>query len=225
MIYFLEDDNSIRKLVIYALNNQGYKAQGFDRPSAFYRAMEQKKPSLVLLDIMLPEEDGISVLKKLKSDPATAGTAVIMITAKSDEYDRVEGLDNGADDYIVKPFGMMELMARIRAVLRRTEPDSRLREFTSGILYVSPEKHEVRVSGEAVNLTKKEFKLLCLLIENEGIVMNRSVLMDKVWDLGSERENRTLDVHIRTLRSKLGDAGAYIETVRGTGYRLSGENK
>ncbi len=222
MIYFLEDDDSIRKLVIYALESQGYDAKGFDRPSAFWQGMEEKRPALVLLDVMLPEEDGIQVLKKIRRNPEFSELPVIMITAKTAEYDRVAGLDAGADDYIVKPFGMMELLARVRAILRRTEGSFDTKEYSTGNLFVSPAKHEVRVEGEQILLTNKEFRLLCLLIENEGIVMNRTMLLDKVWNLGAERENRTLDVHIRTLRAKLKSAGSYIETVRGIGYRLKG---
>jgi Response regulators consisting of a CheY-like receiver domain and a winged-helix DNA-binding domain len=150
---------------------------------------------------------------------------VIMLTAKNTEYDKVQGLDTGADDYIGKPFGMMELVARVRAVLRRAEHTETVKEYTVGALYVSPRRHEVKVNGEEVTLTFKEFSLLCLLLENWGIVMTREVLMNKVWGLGAERENRTLDVHIRTLRSKLGEAGSYIETVRGVGYRITGEDK
>lgn len=224
MVYFLEDDDSIRKLVIYALKNQGYEAEGFDRPSKFYPALHKAAPELILLDLMLPEEDGISVLKKLRADPATAETPVIVITAKVAEYDRVEGLDAGADDYISKPFGMMELMARIRAVMRRAEKKHSHKTYRSAGLELTPDRHEVILNGEPLSLTHKEFLLLCTLVENEGIVMNRSVLMDKVWDLGSERENRTLDVHIRTLRAKLGDAGKQIETVRGMGYKWRNES-
>ena len=225
MIYFLEDDDSIRKLVIYALESQGYEAQGFERPSAFWKQIDGHLPSLILLDIMLPEEDGISILKKLKASPVTAMLPVIMITAKNSEYDRVEGLDAGADDYIVKPFGMMELVARVRAVLRRSETDSASKEYKIGILSVSPERHEVRVGQETVNLTYKEFSLLCLLAENEGMVLSRTMLMDRIWNMETERENRTLDVHVRTLRAKLGAAGAYIETVRGVGYRIKGDGR
>ena len=225
MIFFLEDDDSIRKLVVYALQNQGYEAEGFERPSLFWQAMEQKIPHLILLDVMLPEEDGITIIGKLRMNAGTKDIPVIMVTARTAEYDRVEGLDAGADDYIVKPFGMMELMARVRAVLRRAERKDEPKEYRTGILFVSPLRHEVRVENESVVLTNKEFMLLRLLIENEGIVLNRSVLMDRVWDLGAERENRTLDVHIRTLRSKLGKAGRYIETVRGIGYRLRGEKE
>ena len=221
-IFLLEDDDSIRKLVIYALGSQGYEAQGFDRPSDFWKAMEGPQPTLVLLDIMLPEEDGLSILQKLRASAATKRLPVIMLTAKNTEYDRVVGLDSGADDFISKPFGMMELVARVRAVLRRTEPATVSTEYQIGPLYVSPERHIVRVNGKDVTLTYKEFEILCLMLENEGVVLTRSVLMDRIWGCEFERENRTLDVHIRTLRAKLGEAGSYIETVRGVGYKIEG---
>ena len=219
MIYFLEDDESIRKLVIYALQREGYEAEGFEFPSEFRKAMEREKPELVLLDIMLPEEDGISILKSLrKKDP---GLPVIMLTAKNTEYDKVEGLDAGADDYIAKPFGIMEMMARVRAVLRRSEPKENAAEYRIGSLYLNPGRHEVTVGGKEVILTYKEFMLLTLLAENQDRVLTREILLDRIWGLGAERENRTLDVHIRTLRAKLGNAGNYIRTIRGIGYRFS----
>lgn len=222
LIYLLEDDDSIRKLVIYALNSQGYEAKGFERPAEFWKAMGQAQPDLVLLDIMLPEEDGLTILQKLRAAAGTKKLPVIMLTAKNTEYDRVVGLDSGADDFISKPFGMMELVARVRAVLRRTEPASSSTEYQVGPLYVSPERHIVKVNGQDVTLTYKEFEILCLLLENEGVVLTRSVLMDRIWGCEFERENRTLDVHIRTLRAKLGEAGGCIETVRGVGYKLEG---
>ena len=222
MIYLLEDDDSIRKLVVYGLQTQGYEAEGFEAPSAFWKAVAQQVPELVLLDIMLPEEDGLSVLKKLRNNPATRKLPVIMLTAKNTEYDRVIGLDNGADDFVSKPFGMMELVARVRAVLRRYEPAVGSKEYRVGSLYVCPDRHLVQVDGEEVMLTYKEFEILHLLLENRGMVMTRSILMDKVWGCEMDRENRTLDVHIRTLRAKLGSAGKYIETVRGIGYKISG---
>ena len=222
MIYLLEDDDSIRKLVIYGLESQGYEAEGFEAPSAFWKAMNNRMPELILLDIMLPEEDGLSILQKLRSASATKKLPVIMLTAKNTEYDRVIGLDNGADDFISKPFGMMELVARVRAVLRRTEPSTTSTEYQIGPLYVSPERHIVKVNGKDVTLTYKEFEILCLMLENEGVVLTRSVLMDRIWGCEFERENRTLDVHIRTLRAKLGEAGSYIETVRGVGYKIEG---
>ena len=220
MIYLLEDDESIRKLVVYALEGQGFEAEGFEAPSEFRAALEKRIPELLLLDVMLPEEDGITVLKKLRSDPKTAALPVIMLTAKNTEFDRVEGLDSGADDYISKPFGMMELIARVRAVLRRTDPAPILKEYRSGSLYLCPERHDVRVDGDPVTLTFKEFTLLCLFVENAGKVLTRQVLMDRVWGFEAEYENRTLDVHIRTLRAKLGSAGDLIETVRGIGYKM-----
>lgn len=222
MIYLLEDDDSIRKLVIYGLESQGFEARGFEAPSVFWKAMQQTVPDLVLLDISLPEEDGLSVLKKLRMAPQTRKLSVVMLTAKNTEYDRVIGLDNGADDFVSKPFGMMELMARVRAVLRRTVPEEQNREYQVGKLYVCPARHTVSVNGEEVTLTYKEFQILCLLLENQGMVLSRNALMDQVWGMEIDRENRTLDVHIRTLRSKLGDAGAYIETVRGVGYKIGG---
>lgn len=220
MVYLLEDDDSIRKLVIYGLESQGYEAQGFEVPSKFWKAMNERQPELVLLDIMLPEEDGLSVLHKLRSASATKKLPVIMLTAKNTEYDRVIGLDNGADDFISKPFGMMELVARVRAVLRRSEPTNTCTEYRVGSLYVSPERHIVKVDSKDVTLTYKEFEILCLLLEHAGVVLTRNVLMDRIWGCEFERENRTLDVHIRTLRAKLGEAGNCIETVRGVGYKI-----
>ena len=221
-IYLLEDDDSIRKLVIYALGSQGYEAQGFDRPSDFWSAMEGPQPALILLDIMLPEEDGLSILQKLRASAATKRIPVIMLTAKNTEYDRVVGLDSGADDFISKPFGMMELVARVRAVLRRTEQKPETEDYQVGDLFVSPQRHVVRVAGEEVPLTNKEFELLCLLLEHQGMAMTRDAIMDGVWGQEFSRETRTLDVHVRTLRTKLGAAGHYIETVRGVGYKIGG---
>ena len=224
MIYLLEDDDSIRKLVLYGLDSQGFQAKGFALPSEFWRAMDAEMPELVLLEIMLPEEDGLSILRKLRARPATKRLPIIMLTAKNSEYDRVIGLDHGADDFVSKPFSMLELIARIRAVLRRAEPAQASVDFSLGLLFVSPDRHEVKVGGKDVTLTNKEFELLCLLLRNKGIVLTRATLMDRVWGFESERENRTLDVHIRTLRVKLGEAGSYIETVRGIGYKIGGEN-
>ena len=223
MIYLLEDDESIRKLVIYALQSQGFEAAGFETPKEFWTAMAQQTPELVLLDIMLPGEDGISILKRLRQDAVTKNIPIVMLTAKSAEYDRVEGLDAGADDYISKPFGIMELVARVRAILRRAEKRSAEIEYRYGELYVCPEKHRVKVNDSEVLLTYKEFQLLCLLMENRGMVLTREILLDRIWGLGAERENRTLDVHIRTLRAKLGSAGNYIQTVRNVGYRFAGD--
>ena len=223
LIYLLEDDDSIRKLVIYALNSQGYEAKGFERPAEFWKAMGQAQPDLVLLDIMLPEEDGLTILQKLRAAAGTKKLPVIMLTAKNTEYDRVVGLDSGADDFISKPFGMMELVARVRAVLRRTETRGENSDYQLGELFVSPKRHVVKVDGEEVSLTNKEFELLCLLLEHQGMAMTRDAIMDGVWGQEFSRENRTLDVHVRTLRTKLGSAGHYIETVRGVGYKMGGE--
>ena len=221
MIYLLEDDDSIRKLVVYGLQSQGYEAQGFALPSEFWRAMDAQLPELLLLDIMLPEEDGLSILRKLRAAAPTRKLPVIILTAKNTEYDRVVGLDGGADDFISKPFGMMELLARVRAVLRRAEPSGDAGGVQIGVLYICPPQHIVRVNGKNVQLTNKEFEILCL-VENRGIVLTRGTLMDKVWGFDCDRENRTLDVHIRTLRVKLGEAGSCIETVRGVGYKIGG---
>ncbi len=221
LIYLLEDDDSIRKLVIYTLESQGFKVMGFDTPLAFWHCMEKVVPDLLMLDIMLPEEDGITILRKLRAAPSTSRLPVIILTARTSEYDRVEGLDAGADDYISKPFGMMELVARVRAVLRRTQQSAMDQVYTVGMLTVCPARHEVLVDGCSTELTYKEFQLLCLFVENQGRVLTREFLLDKVWDLGTERENRTLDVHIRTLRVKLGRAGSLIQTVRGVGYRMT----
>lgn len=223
MIYLLEDDDSIRKLVTYGLESQGYAARGFARPSEFWRAMDEATPELLLLDIMLPEEDGLCILQRLRSAAATKKLPVIILTAKNTEYDRVIGLDGGADDFVSKPFGMMELVARVRAVLRRTESREENNDYQLGELFVSPKRHVVKVDGEEVSLTNKEFELLCLLLEHQGMAMTRDAIMDGVWGQEFSRENRTLDVHVRTLRTKLGSAGHYIETVRGVGYKMGGE--
>ena len=222
MIYLLEDDDSIRDLVIYTLQSQGMEAKGFPRPSAFWEAMAEHIPSLVLLDIMLPEEDGISVLKQLRSSARTCRLPVIMLTAKGTEYDKVLGLDAGADDYLAKPFGMMELLSRIRALLRRTEREVNI--YRCGVLTVDQTRHTVTVNGREVVLTQKEFEVLCLLLKNRGQVLSRERLIEDVWGYAFTGESRTVDVHVRTLRQKLGEAGAYIETVRGYGYKISRES-
>ena len=222
MIYLLEDDDSIRELVIYTLNSQGMEARGFARPSAFWEAMGEQTPSLALLDVMLPEEDGISVLKKLRASAHTARLPIIMLTAKGTEYDKVLGLDAGADDYVTKPFGMMELLSRIRALLRRTERNDAL--YRCGQLTVDPGSHTVLVGDREVALTQKEFEVLCLLLKNKGQVLSRERLIEEVWGYAFTGESRTVDVHVRTLRQKLGEAGAYIETVRGYGYKISRES-
>ena len=221
MIYVLEDDPSIRKLVIYTLNTQGMEAQGFELPSQFWAAMAEQRPSLILLDIMLPEEDGLHILKRLRSSPATARLPVIMLTAKGTEYDKVIGLDQGADDYVTKPFGIMELMARIRAALRHSSgaPESD-KVLTYGTLFLNPTRHSVRVQDREINLTLKEFQVLELLMQHPQTVFTRDQLLNVVWGYEFDGASRTVDVHIRTLRQKLEEAGTYIETVRGVGYKL-----
>ncbi|MBQ4067172.1 MAG: response regulator transcription factor [Clostridia bacterium] len=217
MIYLLEDDKSICNFVVYALNNSGFEAEGFERPSQLWQALERTVPELVLLDIMLPEEDGIEVLRKLRAMPKTSSVPVIMLTAKATEYDRVLGLDSGADDYVSKPFGIMELISRIKALLRRTSRAADHGEYTVGELYVCPQKHIVRAGDRDVTLTFKEFELLCLLISERGTVFNRDQILQRIWGYSFDGENRTVDVHIRTLRQKLGKCGDLIETVRGIG--------
>ena len=222
MIYLLEDDASIRNFVEYALNNSDLQAKGFEKPSDFWRAVDSLTPSLVLLDIMLPEEDGLEVLKKLRRRADTRAVPVIMLTAKTTEYDKVLGLDSGADDYVSKPFGIMELMSRIKALLRRSGiSDGKIREYVKGDLFVCPEKHTVQVRGEDIALTYKEFELMCLLISSPGTVFSRDQILRQIWGYEFDGENRTVDVHVRTLRQKLGPCGELIETVRGIGYKFN----
>lgn len=225
MIYLLEDDDNIRKLAGYALSKEGFEAEGFSAPREFWEALDEqpdtKMPELILLDIMLPGEDGLSVLKKLKKHAATKQIPVIMLTAKSSEYDKVSGLDMGADDYIAKPFGIMELIARIRAVLRRAGKTSVKKPYEIGELYVDPQKHTVFVSGKEVSLSYKEYLLLITLLEAEGCVVQRDALLSSVWG-EYYTESRTLDVHIRKLRVKLAEAGHLIQTVKNVGYKLGG---
>ncbi len=220
MIYLLEDDKNIRNFVIYALNNSGLESEGFELPSEFWSAMDRQKPDLAILDIMLPEEDGLSVLKKLRDKNETKDIPVIMLTAKGTDYDKVMGLDMGADDYVTKPFGIMELIARVKALLRRTEPVKENKEYHIGNLLLNPGKHIIRVDGRDIVLTLKEFQLLCYLVENQGMVMTRDRILSEIWGYDFGGESRTVDVHIRTLRAKLGSAGDLIETVRGIGYRI-----
>ena len=223
MIYILEDDAGIRKLVVYALNSQGMKAEGFERPSEFWRALEEKRPDLLLLDIMLPEEDGMQVLRKLRADPRTRTLPVLMLTAKSTEFDKVLGLDEGADDYITKPFGIMELVARIRTALRHAGKDGGAEEtYQVGTLYVDPARHIVRDGEREVVLTLKEFQMLCMMLRRPGTVFTRDQLHNNIWGYDFDGASRTVDVHIRTLRQKLGQSGECIEPVRGMGYKIGG---
>ena len=222
MIYCVEDDDNIRELVIYTLETTGLKARGFAEGSAFMEALAFDTPELILLDIMLPGDDGLEPLKKLKSSPKTKGIPVIMVTAKGTEYDKVVGLDSGADDYVTKPFGMMELVSRIKAVLRRSgKVEDRIDMELAGVR-MDIRKHEVTVDGKQVALTLKEFELLEKLMRNQGIVLTRDQLLTEIWGYDFDGETRTVDVHIRTLRQKLGEKGEIIQTVRGVGYRVGG---
>ena len=221
MIYLVEDDDNIRKLVSYALCKEGFSVKEFSPPLEFWSEIKNNIPELILLDIMLPDEDGLSVLKHLREKPQTKDIPVIMLTAKGSEFDKVTGLDMGADDYIAKPFGMTELISRIRAVLRRYEKTHTDKIYKVGELYVNPAKHIIEASGESVELSYKEYSLLVVLLEAEGNVVKRETLLTKVWG-EFYTESRTLDVHIRKLRVKLGTAGNMIETVKGIGYKIGG---
>ena len=224
MIYCVEDEASIRELVVYTLHATGYEARGFADGKAFWTALEKELPELILLDIMLPGEDGLQILKRIRTNSRTADLPVIMVTAKGTEFDKVIGLDSGADDYIAKPFGMMELVSRVKALLRRTRKISAAATLACGNLVLNHDMHRVLVDGQEVVLTYKEFELLEYLLENRGIVLTRDKILDRVWGIAAEVETRTLDVHIRSLRHKLGTSGDLIETVRGVGYRI-GEDK
>ena len=223
MIFCVEDDSNIRELVVYTLETTGFKARGFEDGKEFLEALALETPELVLMDIMLPGEDGLELLGRLKSSPKTREIPVIMVTAKGAEYDKVKGLDLGADDYVTKPFGMMELVSRIKAVLRRTKKESQDPQdvIRAGGIEINTRKHEVTADGEVVNLTLKEYELLKRLMKNRGIVMTRDCLLEDIWGYDLDGETRTVDVHVRTLRQKLGSCGEMIETVRGVGYRMS----
>ena len=224
MIYLVEDDYSIQKLVIYTLKNQGLDAVGFTLPSEFEKAMEKELPRLIILDIMLPEVDGLTILKNIRNNPETASIPVIMLTAKASEYDKIFGLDSGADDYVAKPFSMMELLARVKAMLRRVQPkEMKTKVLQYRELVINYNEHSVKVQGESVVLTRKEFDMLCLLLEHKGTVLTRDQLLTQIWGYDFDGESRTVDVHDRTLRSKIEPCGHYIETVRGVGYKIGGE--
>ncbi|HNY18657.1 MAG TPA: response regulator transcription factor [Flexilinea sp.] len=220
MIYCVEDNTEIRELVVYTLQMTGFTARGFVDGKDFFAAIKEELPELVLLDIMLPGEDGLQILKKLRASETTRTIPVIMLTAKTTEYDKVIGLDSGADDYLAKPFGMMELIARIKAVLRRANVAEESDEITIGPLVINRDEHRVLNNGVEVALTPKEFSLLLYLVENRGIVLTREKLLSEVWGFDYYGETRTVDAHIRSLRMKLGEAGDLIETVRGIGYRI-----
>ena len=220
MIYLVEDDSGIRDLMIYALKASGYEAQGFEKSEGFWQAMEHKLPELVILDIMLPGENGLTILQKLRQNSGTYRLPVIMATAKGSEYDRVVGLDMGADDYLSKPFGMMEMVSRVKALLRRTGQAEPQKLLTLGDLEMNPAEHTVKISGEFIELTLKEYNLLKIFLENKGLVFSREKLLSEVWRAQFIGESRTVDVHVGTLRSKLGKWGDSIRTVRGVGYRM-----
>lgn len=217
-VYVVEDDANIREIELFALKNSGYGTKGFECAADFLKCMRKEKPSLILLDIMLPDEDGISLLEKLRKEPDTREIPIIMVTAKTTEIDKVKGLDSGADDYITKPFGVMELISRVKALLRRTQPKEVEDGLILGDIVLSKKKRSCKVSGTAIDLTYKEFELLFLLLQNAGLVLTRDVLMEKIWGTDFIGESRTLDVHIKTLRKKLGEAGQHIKTVRNVGY-------
>lgn len=221
-IYYVEDDTSIRELVLYALKTAEFQVMGFENAASFYKRMKEQQPDLILLDIMLPDEDGVSILKKLKSRPNTENIPVIMMTAKSSEYDKVLGLDSGADDYITKPFGVMELISRVKAVIRRSDRSkgSAGEVLKIGELVLDEQKHEVYARGQAVSLTFKEFELLSYLMKNRGLVLSRDKILNTIWNYEYEGESRTVDVHIGSLRQKLGTCGDFIKTIRGIGYKI-----
>lgn len=219
MIYMLEDEAGIRNFVLYGLKSSGFEAEGFETPSALRSAMAERLPDLLLLDRMLPEEDGLSLLKKLRSMPQTKDLPVIMLTAKDTELDKVEGLDSGADDYVAKPFGMLELISRIKALLRRTGSTNDTDELILGTLRILPSKHEVFADAIKIALTLKEYDMLLFLVQNKGKVFSRDSLLKEIWGYDFSGESRTVDVHIRTLRQKLGDCGELIQTIRGVGYK------
>lgn len=220
MIYCVEDERNIRELLVYTLGTTGFEAKGIRDGKELKKALKEELPELILLDIMLPGEDGYFILEKLKNNQETKDIPVIMVTAKEAEYDKVRGLDSGADDYITKPFGMMEFIARVKAVLRRVSKQSGKKEYTYKGLTIHVERHQVFDRERQVELTLKEFELLRYLMENQGIVLSRDQILEKIWGYEYAGETRTVDVHIRTLRQKLGESGFLIETVRGVGYRI-----
>lgn len=220
MIFCVEDDISIRELMVYTLKASGFEAEGFSDGKSFFEAISKKKPQLIMLDIMLPEMDGIEILKRLKAKSSTANIPVIMATAKGTEYDKVKGLDLGADDYLVKPFGMMEMISRVKAVLRRTRVEEPVETLVVGELELNMSEHVVISCGEKIKLTLKEYEILKLFMKHLGRVYSREQLLQKIWESDYVGETRTVDVHIGTLRTKLGKCGEYIETIRGVGYRM-----
>lgn len=220
IIYIVEDDINIREIESFALKNSGYQIQDFSNAKDFYRAVKDKKPDLALLDIMLPDEDGMEILQKLRKNPETKRLPIIMVTAKTTEIDRVKGLDSGADDYIIKPFGVMELISRVKALLRRSMGEIQEKILKVDEILLDDERHQVFVGDQPCELTYKEYELLRLLMQNRGIVLSRDIIMDRIWDMNCDVESRTLDVHLKTLRAKLGDSARHIKTIRNVGYRM-----
>ena len=223
MIWCVDDDNTIREIEVYTLTQTGFEAKGFADGISMLEALKTEKPELIVLDIMLPGKDGVEVLKEIRNNPETRKIPVIMATAKGTEMDKIQGLDTGADDYLVKPFGVMEMVSRIKAVLRRCEHDEKKETLTVGEITLSDKEHLVTVNGEKVILTFKEFEILKLFMQSPGIVFSRDKLLSEVWGIDYLGESRTVDMHIKTLRQKLGDAGALIETVIGVGYKMEGK--
>ena len=220
LIYIVEDDQNIREIESFALRNSGYQIQDFSSAKEFYRAVKERKPDLTILDIMLPDEDGMEILQKLRRNPETKRMPIMMVTAKTTELDRVKGLDMGADDYMSKPFGVMELISRVKALLRRSMGEAQEKLLMVGEIMMDDERHQVFVEGEPCELTFKEYELLRLFMQNRGIVLSRDLIMDRIWDMSCDVESRTLDVHLKTLRAKLGDHARHIKTIRNVGYRM-----
>ena len=220
LIYIVEDDQNIREIESFALKNSGYQIQDFSSAREFYRAVKERKPDLVILDIMLPDEDGMEILQKLRKNPETKRLPIMMVTAKTTEIDRVKGLDSGADDYMTKPFGVMELISRVKALLRRSMGEVQEKLLKVDEILLDDERHQVFVSDQPCELTFKEYELLRLLMQNRGIVLSRDVIMDRIWDMNCDVESRTLDVHLKTLRAKLGESAHHIKTIRNVGYRM-----
>ena len=218
-IYCVEDDAAIRDIEVYALRSTGFEAEGCESGAALFAALKKAPAELVILDVMLPGEDGLEILKKLRLGAATRNLPVIMATARGEEYDKITGLDSGADDYLVKPFGMMEMISRVRAVLRRARPERSRSALSLGGVTIDPESRRVTANGQEVALTLKEFELLYTLMSSPGVVFTRDRLLSEIWGTDYDGETRTVDVHVRTLRQKLGEAGSVICTVRGVGYR------
>ena len=220
LIYIVEDDQNIREIESFALKNSGYQIQDFSSGKEFYRAVKERKPDLVILDIMLPDEDGMEILQKLRKNPETKRLPIMMVTAKTTEIDRVKGLDSGADDYMTKPFGVMELISRVKALLRRSMGEVQEKLLKVDEILMDDERHQVFVADQLCELTYKDYELLRLFMQNRGIVLSRDLIMDRICDMSCDVESRTLDVHLKTLRSKLGESASHIKTIRNVGYRM-----